>query len=177
MAEISTVARPYAQAVFKLAQEAGDYARWTDALTAASTIARDPTMLALIQSPRAESKQLAELFIGVAGDHFDPQAQNFIRLLAENHRLALLPVITELYEVMRAEAEGVLDAEIVSALPIATDQQDRIAAALKARLGREISLTATTDPELLGGAVIRAGDMVIDGSVRGRLHKLAGALT
>jgi F-type H+-transporting ATPase subunit delta len=176
MAETTTVARPYAQAVFKLAREAGDFRRWSDMLTVAAQVASDPTMLALIESPRAEHTQLARLFADVCGERLDDRARNLLKLLAQNGRLALLPVIAELYEQMRADAEGSVEAELIAAMDVDAAAQDKIAQALKARLNRDVTLTFKVDPALLGGAVIRAGDLVIDGSVRGRLQKLASAL-
>jgi F-type H+-transporting ATPase subunit delta len=177
MAETSTVARPYAQAVFKLAREQGDLKTWSSMLELAAVVTRDPTMLALIQSPRADAEQLASLFNDICGKGFNDQARNLVRLLAQNKRLTLLPVVAEQYELMRAEAEGVIEAELIAATPVDDAQQKKIIDALKSRLGREVSLTCSTDESLLGGAIIRAGDLVIDGSLRGRLEKLAGALT
>jgi F-type H+-transporting ATPase subunit delta len=176
MAETTTVARPYAQAIFKLGREAGDFKKWSDMLGTAAMVARDPTMLALIESPRAEHAQLAGLFAGVCGERLDDRARNLLKLLAQNGRLALLPVIAELYEQMRAEAEGSVEAELIAAMDVDAAAQDKIAQALKARLKREVTLTFKVDPALLGGAIVRAGDLVIDGSVRGRLQKLASAL-
>jgi F-type H+-transporting ATPase subunit delta len=176
MAETTTVARPYAQAVFKLAREGADYKRWSDMLATAASVACDPTMLALIESPRAEHASLARLFAEVCGARLDDQARNLIKLLAQNRRLALLPMIAGLYEQMRAEAEGSVEAELIAAMEVDAAAQDKITQALKARLKRDVTLTFKVDPALLGGAVIRAGDLVIDGSVRGRLRKLAGAL-
>jgi F-type H+-transporting ATPase subunit delta len=176
MAETTTVARPYAQAVFKLARDAGDFRQWSDMLAAAATVAQDPTMLALIDSPRAAHGQLAKLFTDVCGERLNDSGRNLIRLLAQNRRLALLSVIGELYEQMRAEAEGSVDAELIAAMDVDAAAREKITQALKARLKREVTLTFKVDPALLGGAVIRAGDLVIDGSVRGRLQKLASAL-
>lgn len=176
MAETTTIARPYAQAVFKLAREAGDYRPWSDVLAAATTVARDPTMAALIESPRVDRGQMAELFIDVCGKHLDTGGKNLIRLLAANRRLGLLPELARQYEALRAEAEGTLEAELISAQPVDEAYERKIAAALKAKLGREVRLSCSTDDSLVGGAIIRAGDLVIDGSVRGRLEKLAAAL-
>jgi F-type H+-transporting ATPase subunit delta len=176
MSDTTTQARPYARAVFKLAQEQGDLKGWSGRLGLMALVAADPTMLALVQSPRVNAAQLAELFAGICGKELGGEGQNLVRLLADNDRLAALPEIAALYEIDRAEAEGTVEAELVSAQPVDEAQQNKIRDALKARLNREVSLTSRIDPELLGGAVIRAGDMVIDGSVRGRLNKLAGIL-
>ncbi|HEC12272.1 MAG TPA: F0F1 ATP synthase subunit delta [Acidiferrobacteraceae bacterium] len=176
MSEITTLARPYAQAIFKLAQEQADMAAWSDMLELLSQVSRDPTMGALIHSPRIDRDQLAGLFVEVCGQGINEQGANLVKLMIQNGRLGLLETVAQIYESLRADAEGKVDAEVLSAQAIDGAQQQRIATALKARLGRDVTLTCTINPELLGGAIIRAGDMVIDGSVRGRLQKLAGAL-
>ena len=117
------------------------------------------------------------LLISVCADEIDDQGRNYIKLLAQIRRLVLLPDITALYEYYRAEAEGKIEAEVISAKDITEQQMGNIAQALKKRLGREVSISARTDSSLLGGAIIRAGDLVIDGSVRGKLNKLATALS
>lgn len=176
MSEVNTLARPYAQAVFKLAQERGDLAAWSEVLELLSQVSRDPTMGALIHSPRIDGNQLADLFVEVCGKGINEQGANLVKLMTQNGRLDLLETVAQIYETLRADAEGKVDVEVMSAQALDDAQQQKIAAALKARLGRDITLTCTTNPELLGGAIIRAGDMVIDGSVRGRLQKLAGVL-
>ncbi|NOZ11142.1 MAG: F0F1 ATP synthase subunit delta [Gammaproteobacteria bacterium] len=176
MSEVTTLARPYAQAIFKLAQEGADLAAWSDVLELLSQVSRDPTMAALIHSPRIDRDQLADLFVEVCGQGIDEQGANLVKLMVQNGRLDLLETVAQIYESLRADAEGKVDAEVVSAQAIDDAQQQKIATALKDRLGRNVTLTCTVNPELLGGAIIRAGDMVIDGSVRGRLQKLAGIL-
>ena len=176
MAEITTVARPYAQAVFKRAQETGRLADWSSELQFAAAVALDPRMTDIIESNRLTKAELAELFIGVCAERLSDEGRNLVRLLAENRRLALLPEIAAVYEVLRAEAESTVEAQMVSAYPLDDAQRDRIAEALKARLGRKVTLSATVDESLIGGAIIRAGDLVIDGSVRGKLGRLASAL-
>lgn len=176
MAEKITAARPYAQAVFELAQSQKELQRWSEMLALAVVVAGDDTLRKLVGHPRVHKDQLAELMLAACGDGLSPTGKNFIRLLVENSRLSLLPEIAALYEASRAEAEGVLKVQVTSAWPLSSAEEGKIAAALKARLQREIKLTATVDKSLLGGAVIRAGDRVIDGSVRGQLGKLAHAL-
>lgn len=177
MSELTTLARPYANAVFELAREQGEYDKWSQMLAFMSAVAHDGTMRALLDSPRLDEEQAAELFISVCKEQIDEQGQNFVKLLAENRRIALLPEITALYEFMRSEAEGRISAEVVSAQDITPSQIQTIAKALKARLGREVNVTTRTDKSLLGGAIIRAGDLVIDGSIRGRLNQLSTALS
>ncbi|MHB8471316.1 MAG: F0F1 ATP synthase subunit delta [Gammaproteobacteria bacterium] len=176
MAETTTIARPYAQAAFELARAENALPVWSEMLTFVAAVAKDPQIAALLNSPRVSRAQLADLFISVAGERLNLQGSNFIRLLAENRRLDVLTEIAALYQVMRAAAEGVLEAEMISAQPVSDAQRAQMTAALKARLQRDVNLTVSTDASLLGGAIIRAGDLVIDGSARGKLAKLAVAL-
>jgi F-type H+-transporting ATPase subunit delta len=176
MAETTTIARPYAQAAFELARADNALSAWAEMLNLAAAVAHDAQLAALLNSPRIARSQLAELFIGVCGERLTAQGKNFIRLLADNRRLDVLTEIAALFQVMRAEAEGVLEAEMISAQPVSDAQRAQITAALKARLNREVTLSVSTDASLLGGAIIRAGDLVIDGSARGKLAKLAVAL-
>lgn len=176
MAEKTTLARPYAKAAFELAFQTGRLQEWSNALAFAALVAEDPQMAALIRSPQVTKALAAELFIELGGECFDGEVQNFIRTLAENRRLGLLSEIATLFEQYRAEADATVEVELISAAPISDEQKQKFIASLKGRLKRNVELKAATDPSLLGGAVIRAGDMVIDGSVRGRLTRLATAL-
>lgn len=176
MAEIITVARPYAQAVFDLARDQKDFSAWSDTLALLSAVASDPTMQALILGSRADREQLATLFAEVCGKHIDDKARNFVRLLAHNARLEVLPQIAAHYEMLRAAAERVIEAELETPLPVTKAQQKKIVSALEKRLGCSVNLATKTNETLIGGAVIRAGDLVIDGSVQAQLQKLAGAL-
>ena len=173
MAEKSTVARPYAEAVFSLAQDDGQLKQWSDMLQLAQAVANDPAMAAIISNTSVNKQQLAELFIDIVKDHCSEKAQNLFRVLTENRRLSLLPEIVAQYELLRAEAEKTIDAQVISAFKVSKAQETAITKKLKQRLGREVALTCTVDESLLGGVVIKAGDMVIDGSIVGRLNKLA----
>src|SRR3569832_345734 len=175
MAEQTTIARPYALAVFELAEQGKQLPRWSAVLQLANEIVADERVAALIGNPRVSATQLAEL-IAAAGAEFDGNAQNFVRLLVENDRLSVLPEIAELYEHYRAEAERTVEAHMVSAFPVDDAQKAQVAAMLKKRLGREVTVSADVDPSLVGGASIRAGDLVIDGTVLGQLAKLEVAL-
>ncbi len=177
MAEKSTIARPYAQAIFDQAAASGQLPQWSENLALASAVAQDEGMRSVIGNPRLSNAQLVDLFLGVCGGKFDDTAKNLVKLLVENGRLSVLPEIVSLYEAYRAEAEKTVKAEVVSAYPVTSTQQTSIKEALKARLGREVELVCTTDNSLVGGAIIRAGDMVIDGSVTGQIEKLTHALT
>jgi F-type H+-transporting ATPase subunit delta len=176
MAENITIARPYAQAIFSLAQEQSDLKGWSDMLAFAAAVAADPEMVTVIASPSFDSSQLADLFIEICGDKLNDAGKNMIRVLAENDRLSVLPEVAELFEAERAAVEGTVVAEVTSATALNDAQQQSIAEALKKRLGRDVTLECKIDESLLGGAIIRAGDVVIDGSVVGKLEKLATAL-
>lgn len=177
MSELSTAARPYAKAVFELARDNNQLPEWSEKLAFLAIVARDPTMRALLDSPTLTTEQAAQLIVDIAGDTLDTAGQNLIRLLAENKRLVVLPQIADQFEQYKREAEGKIETEVVSAAPLSEAQKNEIAQALGTRLGREISLVCTIDEELIGGAVVRAGDLVIDGSIRGRLASLANALS
>ncbi len=177
MSELTTTARPYARAAFDIAKANGEQEKWTEMLTFMAVVAYDPNMRAVLDSPRLSQQQAAELFISVCEEQIDVRGKNFIKLLAENDRISLLPEIAALYQHYRAEAEGTVDAEVISASDVSESQLSKIAASLKQRLGKEVHLTSKIDESLIGGAIIRAGDLVIDGSVRGRLNKLSTALT
>lgn len=177
MAEKITVARPYAQAVFELARERDAYAGWSDLLAVAAQVASEPAFSRLLGDPAMERRQLADILIELCGDQADESGRNFIRLLADNDRLAYLPEISMKFEQLRAEAEKIVDVEVTSAVALDEPQQQKIAAAMRERLGSNVRLHCEIDESLLGGAVVRAGDLVIDGSLRGRLDRLAGALT
>lgn len=177
MAENTTIARPYARAVFEQARtETGGLARWSEALALLSNVAADATIHALITSPGLTAERKAGLFLEVIGDRLNQEGANFVKLLAENQRLPLLGDIAEVYEELRAEAEKTVDAEMISAFEVSAEQRDQFAAALGKRLARQVVLNTKVDSSLIGGAVIRAGDLVIDGSVRGKLAQLATTL-
>jgi len=177
MAEKSTVARPYAKAIFELASDGDSMAAWSELLTVAAEVARDRGFKELLGSPLMEDQQLADLVIDVCGERADQLGRNLIRVLAENDRLAYLPEIDLEFERLRAEAEQIVDVQVTSSIELGEAQQQKIAAAMGERLGKNVRLHCEIDESLLGGAVVRAGDLVIDGSLRGRLERLAGALT
>ena len=176
MAETSTIARPYAQAVFKLAKSSGDLAKWSDTLDYAAVVAGDDRVAPLFNNPRVTEEQVVKLFLDICGSNIDDKGVSLIRLLAENSRLGLLPEIAAQYSELRAKEEDTLQARLITARPVDDAVQKRLAEALGKRTGRKVTLSAETDESLLGGAVIRAGDLVIDGSVRGRLERLAHTL-
>src|SRR5690554_552217 len=177
MAEYSTIARPYAEGVFELAKDAGNMPRWSEMLEYAAAVARDPSRNALLGSPPVPREQVADLFIEICGDNLDEQGRNLIRLLAENRRLMLLPQIAEQYNDLRAKEEATLHVKLVAAHAVSDEVRSKLVDAIGRKLNRKVTLSTETDASLIGGAVIRAGDMVIDGSVRGRLTRLAASLS
>ena len=176
MSELSTTARPYARAVFETARDNATLPNWSEALALMSLVANDPAMKDVLDNPKMTKEQKGELFAGICGDKIDQKAKNLILLLAENSRLATLPAITEQFEALRTIAEGKVDAEIISAIPISADQEAVLKESLKKKLGSDVSLTVSVDDSLIGGVVIRAGDMVIDGSIKSQLASLSNAL-
>jgi len=176
MSEALTTARPYAQAAFEEAQKLSDLKGWSEVLLALAEAVNYPEICNVISSPRVVKAQLGGLLGDVLGGKLKPQQMNFIKLLAENQRLPLLPEIASIFEVLKSEAEKSVDVEVDSAFELSAAQQDKIVSSLKKRMGREIKLTCKVNKELLGGVVIRAGDKVIDGSARTRLSEMATAL-
>lgn len=173
MAEIQTLARPYAEAVFELAKSSDALARWSEMLAFISAVAADENMQRLSNDPRLDRARFLELFLNISGKNVSDEGANFIHLLLENRRLSLMPEIVSQFEALKAEAEARLEATVVSAFPLEADQVKTLGNALKRKFGRDVNLTAQVDKTLLGGVVIRAGDLVIDGSLRGRLAELA----
>ena len=175
MAGSTTLARPYARAAFELAAGANALAEWATKLGFAAAIASDRQAAAVIGNPNVRVDDLRALFLP-QGESADSDFAGFIGTLAENRRLALLPEIAELYGALKRERERVLRVNVRTAVALEPAQAETLKAALKRRFGRDIELTGSIDPSIIGGAVIDAGDIVIDGSVRGRLARLETAL-
>jgi F-type H+-transporting ATPase subunit delta len=177
VAERATIARPYAKAAFEFARDANAFAAWSQGLKTATEIVADSRVAALAKSPSSTTEDLARFVTDVAGTNLDVSMQNFVRVLAENRRLLLLPEISTHYEEMRSAVENTVDVEVVSAVALDGAQKDKLGSALSKRLKRQVRMRNSVDPTLLGGAVVRAGDLVIDGSLKGRLERLATDLT
>jgi F-type H+-transporting ATPase subunit delta len=177
VAERATIARPYAKAAFEYAREANAFAAWSQGLELAAQIVADPGVAPLTKSPQWPAAKLVSLITDVAGAKLDAGMQNFVRVLAENHRLLLLPEIAAHYEELRAAVENTLDVEVISAVTLSDAQAEKLKQALSTRLKRTVRMQNSVDSTLLGGAVVRAGDLVIDGSLKGRLERLATDLT
>ncbi len=177
MAEVATIARPYARAAFEYAQDAKALARWGDLLDTAAAVAAQPGFGALIGNPRVSSAALADLVLDIAGDKADAHGRNFVQLLAQNRRLALLPEIARQYALLRAAAENTVDVEITSAMALTPEETEKFARALTRRLNRVVRLHPQVDASLIGGAIVRSGDLVLDGSLKGRLERLSQTMT
>jgi len=175
MAERLTIARPYAKAVFALARVGKRLPQWSTALQVAASVVTDARVAALLGNPGVSAEQLVTLITGVGGAAFDEHAKNLIRTLAANKRLGYLPEIAARYEQLRADAERTVDVTVTSAVELSAAQEQHYTKALQRRLDRDVRLHCVIDPTLLGGAVVRADDLVIDGSVRAGLAQLAAA--
>lgn len=173
---MSSLARPYARAAFELAQESNDLQSWSDALAFMAALVSDESIQGLINNPRVEREQLQALFDDLCGERVPEGGRNLLRLMMANDRLLLMPDVAAEFERLRSEAEGTVEAEVRSAKPMSEEQQAKLVKALEERLGRKVNMTVHEDDSLLGGAIVRAGDLVIDGSAKGRLEKLASVL-
>lgn len=180
MADFSTVARPYAKAVFEIANQAGELPAWSEALSSAAAVVSDAVAAQYLARPElraAERATFVASILATADGVFGSAAgKNLLALLAENGRLMALPEIALRFDELKARAENKVKVTLTAASEIDTAQADRVAAALQAKLGRAVELDVEIDPALIGGAVVRADDMVIDGSVKSRLQRLAGSL-
>jgi F-type H+-transporting ATPase subunit delta len=178
MAESITVARPYTKAIFTTALVQGDLGTWSAFLSQAATVVTVQIMQQVLAQPALPNMAKAQLVIDICT--IEPtiyeQVQRFIKLLATNKRLLLLPAIANLFETMKAEQEKTVDVSITSAFPLGSDQREKLAQAISAKLSRDVNINVTTDASLLGGAIIHVSNLVVDGSVRGKLGKLADAL-
>lgn len=183
MADNNTLARPYAQAIFELANESGDLGPWSGSLEIAGQLLADHSLVEYLGNPEFDNEQRLEFLTGLfakAGASLlaggDAKGTNFLKLLIENSRVGVLPEIATHFEASKALVENSVDATVTSATKLSDEQINDIATALKTRLGRDVKIETEIDENLIGGAVIRAGDVVIDGSLRSRLEGLATAL-
>lgn len=177
MSELTTAARPYARAVFEMAQESGNLSGWSEQLAALAQVLSSEDSAALLNNPRLSQDQKIQVITEVLGSTANDDSKNLLRVLGEYNRFTLVPEVSRLYEELKAQAEGAIEAEVSSAMDLTADQQNAIAAALQKRLGREVKLVTKLDPSLMAGAVIRAGDLVIDGSIQSRLKEMKAALS
>jgi len=176
MAELATVARPYAEAAFRIGLEGRNLAQWSGMLELVDAVVGDEQFSKYIGDPNTHEGALEALILGALGERLDGKGRNFVQVLVQNRRLELAPHILSLFEDLRREHEGTVEAKVVSALPITDDQLKPLVAALEAKYGKKVSAQVEVDPELIGGARIVIGDKVIDATVRGRLDAMATAL-
>lgn len=176
MSDFTTAARPYANAVYDIAHETGALDSWSDALANLASVVSDAQMSELLDNPELGKNQKSELIIQVLGDKLTEQQQNLVKLMAENSRLKLIPDVVEQFEVARAKAENKVDAEVVSAFELSAEQTSELINTLKNTLGCDVTLTTTIDKSLIGGVVIKAGDTIIDASMKSQLESLALSL-
>lgn len=177
MAEARTLARPYAKAAFEYARDEGALDSWLRELQLIAAVAAEPRVRGMLSDPALTSAEQAARFVELCGEELGDSRRRFVEVLAHNRRLDLAAPVLELFAEFKAQRENTVDVELLSAYEIPDEVRHRIANALGERLERDVRVRSETDPDLIGGVVIRAGDMVIDGSVRGRLNKLAEALT
>ncbi len=176
MAEPSTIARPYAEAVFRLADAAGALPKWSEMLAALAAVAADARVIAAIKDPNLSDAKMAGLFISILSGKLGGDAENLVRVLAEYGRLELLAEIREQYEALRNEREGVVEAEVQSAFALSDAQVKDLVSRLEKKTGRKVRARVTLDKELIGGVRVVIGDKVIDGSARAQLGALENAL-
>ena len=176
MAELTTLARPYAKAAFQSALDDSALDSWSAMLTTAAAVSSEQSVIGLLTDPALSTDSMADAFVGLLGDELSDKGQNFIQLLAENKRLILLPAISSLFHILKANQEKSIDVEITTAFEVSSETLNNLVQGLKARLAREINLSTSVDNSLIGGAVVRAGDTVIDSSVRGKLVKLVESM-
>ncbi len=176
MSELSTLARPYAEAAFKRSIENKSASEWSEALKFLSVVMQDREMISIVTNPKVTNEQLTTLLLDISKDQLKKEAINFLKLLIQSDRLLLAPQISELYERFKAEQEGYVDVEVISAYALSADEQKKFTTMLEKQLDKKVHITTSIDKTLLGGFLARAGDLVIDGSVKGRLQQLAKIL-
>jgi F-type H+-transporting ATPase subunit delta len=173
MSELATLARPYAEAAFKRAKETGTSQEWSDALAFLSVAIQDTDLSAIINNPKVSEDRLVQLMQGICQDQVKGEGLNFLKLLIENSRLYLAPQIAELFESYKAEDEGYVDVDVVTAYALTKAEEQSFASSLKKKLNKDVNIHASVDNSLIGGFLVKAGDSVIDGSISGQLQQLA----
>ncbi len=176
MSDLTTLARPYAQAVFKLAKEEKATEKWSHTLTFLSLLMKDPAMVTVVKNPKIEKQRIIQLILDISEGKFDDMSVNFIKLLVQNDRLLLAPQIAELFEQYKSEDEGYVDVELKSAFALTKAEENSMTETLEKVLQKSVHMNANVDKTLIGGFLARAGDIVIDGSIKGRLQQLSKRL-
>jgi F-type H+-transporting ATPase subunit delta len=176
MSELATLARPYAAAVFKRAKETQSTAKWSQSLAFMSAVLKNEDISVVIDNPKVSKQRLSALMLDICQEHVNLENENFLKLLILNNRLGLLPSIAELFEAYKADDEGYVEVEVSSAYALSKDAKQNVTTTLEKTLGKKIHMNVTVDKSLIGGVLVRAGDKVIDGSIRGRLQHMQKAL-
>lgn len=176
MQERLTIARPYAEAAFDIAGAENAIDAWSEQLATLAGIVSDPLIAGVLSDPRVSDDKLAGIITGIAGERIGDGVTRFAKVLIEAGRLSLAPEIATLFDRARAEAQGAAEVELTTAWEVTDEQRDRIGEAIRARIGRSVTVTTSVDDSIIGGAIIRVGDSVIDASVRGRLRQLASSI-
>ncbi len=177
MVETVTAARPYAKAVFELARSGGNYDAWSEKMSLLKAVVSDPALSTALDNPANTAADKAAMVEKVLGDKLGPEGNNMVRLMAENNRLSLVNEVCDIYEDLRANEEGLLEATVVSAMALDDTYRAKLTEALERRFNKKVRITEEVDESLIGGAIIRAGDTVIDGSINGRLQQLGSSLS
>jgi F-type H+-transporting ATPase subunit delta len=176
MSELATLARPYAAAVFKRSTETGTTEKWSKSLAFISAVLNDNEISVLINNPKVSKERLSELMLDICQEQVNEEISNFLKLLVQNNRLTLAPTISELFEAYKAESEGYVDVEVATAYAFSKEEKQSFASALEKTLSKKVRMNVTVDKSLIGGVMVRAGDRVIDGSIKGQLQQLAKRL-
>ena len=176
MSELTTTARPYARAIFELANETGRLSEWSETLQFMAAVLANEDARRMLDNPKLTKQEAANILLTLCGEQIDEQGQNLAKLLAQNSRITAIPAISMLFEAAKAEVEGSVDVRVTSAFEMNEGALTKISEALKVKFGREVNLTVEIDTSIIGGVIIRAGDMVIDGSIQGRLQNLTQTL-
>lgn len=176
MAELSTLARPYAEAAFKRAKETGSVKEWSDGLLFLSEVAHNHDLSVIVDNPRVGKEKITELLLDICQDQIQGEAKNLLKLLIENRKLKLLTKISQMFEEHKAEDEGYINVNLCSAYPLTKAEQSKYSAMLEKQLNKKVHAVVSVDKSLLGGILAKAGDKVIDGTIRGQIHQLAKRL-
>lgn len=176
MSELATLARPYASAVFKRAKETGSADKWSQSLAFIEAVVTNQDVSGIIDNPNVSNERKSALMLDLCGEKVDPEVGNFLQLLVHNKRLGLVSYIMRLYEELKAQDEGYIEAEVFTAYALTKEAKAQFASSLEKKLGKKVHMKVAVDKTLIGGALVRAGDMVIDGSVRGQLKQMQKTL-
>lgn len=176
MSELATLARPYAAAVFKRSLETGTTEKWSLSLAFMSAVLNDKEISALVANPKVSRERLSALMLDICQGQVDDEGANFLKLLIQNNRLTLVPTVAVQFEVLKAESEGYVDVEVATAFAFSKEEKQSFTSTLEKTLSKKVHMNVTVDKSLIGGVLVRAGDRVIDGSIKGQLQQLAKRL-